>query len=76
MFGIYKKRKSPNPLNGVTKYVLILPLLMAIDVESGTSNINFKKNLESVFLKDLKRWDEDNLTENLAIKRQKILRAS
>jgi hypothetical protein len=39
------------------------------------SEINFKEMLESVFMKDLKTWNDDNLTENLAIKRKKKLAA-
>jgi hypothetical protein len=39
------------------------------------SEINFKEMLESVFMKDLKTWSDDNLTENLAVKRKKKLAA-
>jgi hypothetical protein len=39
------------------------------------SEINFKEKLESVFMKDLKTWSDDNLTENLAVKRKKKLAA-
>jgi hypothetical protein len=73
LFGNYKSRKSPNPLNGVTGYVMILPLLTRIDTETGKSSICFKSALETVFLKDLKQWKEDNLTENLTVKRRKLL---
>jgi hypothetical protein len=34
------------------------------------SNIDFKDALESVFMKDLKSWTDNNLTENLATKRK------
>jgi hypothetical protein len=37
--------------------------------------MNFKHALESVFMKDLKDWQNTNLTENLAVKRKKILAA-
>ncbi|MDR3266689.1 MAG: hypothetical protein LBT24_03865, partial [Tannerella sp.] len=73
VFGNYKIRKSPNSLNGVTRYVMILPLLTAINTKTGTSNICFKSALESVFLKDLKQWSDDNLTENMTVKRRKTL---
>jgi hypothetical protein len=55
---------------------MILPLLTKADTETGNSNIRFKSALESVFLKDLKQWKEDNLTENLIVKRRKLFIAS
>jgi hypothetical protein len=65
-------RQSMHKLsNEVTGYVMILPLLTKVDTETGNSNICFKSALESVFLKDLKQWKEDNLTENLTVKRRK-----
>jgi len=76
IFGYYKARKSPNTLNGVTLQVLLLPLITKIDTEKGTSTINFKTTLEHVFLKDLKGWKDNHLTENMAIKRNKLLLAS
>jgi hypothetical protein len=39
------------------------------------SVINFKEMLESVLIKVLRTWSDDNLTENLAIKRKKKLAA-
>jgi hypothetical protein len=72
LFGNYKSRKSSNPLNGVTGYVMILPLLTGVDTKTGKSTICFKRALETVFLKDLKQWKEDNLTENLTVKRRKL----
>jgi transposase-like protein len=76
LFGNYKSRKSPNSLNGVTRYVMILPLLTAINTETGTSNLCFKDALESVFLRDLEQWSDDNLTENLTVKRNEILNST
>lgn len=74
IFGKYKDRKSTNSLNGVTRFVLILPLLTKIDLGNRNSTICFKSALESVFLKDLTQWAKDNLTENMAVKRRKILK--
>jgi len=76
LFGNYKNRKSPNPLNGVTRYVMLLPLLTKINMQTSISTICFKDALESVFLKDLKQWSNDNLTENLTTKRRKVLNAA
>jgi hypothetical protein len=73
MFGAYKARKSPNALNGVTPYVLMLPLLTKVNPVSGCVRVDFKRALESVFLRDIDRWAEDNLSENLVVKRRKKL---
>ncbi|MDR1021900.1 MAG: hypothetical protein LBL94_01270 [Prevotellaceae bacterium] len=75
MFGYYKFRRSKNRLNGITSYVLLLPLLTRMGEVRKRSKINFKEALESVFMKDLKAWNDDNLTENLAVKRKKKLAA-
>jgi len=76
LFGSYKSRKSSNPLDGVTRQVMILPVLTRINPKTGISNICFKSALESNSLSDLKQWSYSNLTENLAVKRRKILNAA
>ena len=73
LFGAYKFRKSPNLLNGITPYVLVIPLMAAVGHEPKSSNLDFKGNLESVFMQDLFVWKENKLTENLTIKRRKKL---
>jgi hypothetical protein len=40
MFGTYKIRRSKNRLNGITPYVLILPLITQMGKEKKHSNIN------------------------------------
>jgi hypothetical protein len=70
MFGSYKFKKSKNQLNGITPYVLVLPLLTKMGEGYKPSPVDFKASLEGVFMKDLKTWKEDNLTENLAVKRR------
>jgi hypothetical protein len=37
--------------------------------------LDFKEALESVFLRDIDKWREDNLSENLAVKRSEKLNA-
>jgi transposase-like protein len=76
LFGYSKSRKSPNSLNGVTRQVLLLPLRTKVDAKTGTSNICFKSALETIFLKDLNTWQKKYLTENLTVKRSKLLMAS
>jgi hypothetical protein len=75
IFGYYKFRKSKNRLDGITPYVLLLPLVTHLEGVSKPSEMNFKHALESVSMKDLKNWQNTNLTENLAVKRKKILAA-
>ena len=75
MFGYYKFRKSPNPLNGVTTQILMLPVLTKINSQTGESGIDFKRALEGVFLRDLAEWRSKHLTENLVVKRTKTLMA-
>jgi hypothetical protein len=70
MFGKFKFRRSKNPLNGVTSYVLLLPLLTKMGAKGKPSRIDFKSSLEHVFMKDLTVWAKNNLTENLAVKRK------
>jgi len=73
LFGVYKFRKSRNSLNGITPYVLVLPVITAVGQEPKSSKLNFKRNLESVFMTDLTTWKENNLTENLTVRRKLLL---
>ena len=75
IFGGFKYRRSRNLLNGITPYVLVIPVMAAAGNKSEPSSLDFKENLESVFMKDLNQWKEDKLTENLAVKRRKKLAA-
>jgi hypothetical protein len=70
VFGFYKFRKSKNQLNGITPYVLVLPLLTKIGEGRKPSSIDFKSCLENVFMKNIVTWKTNNLTENLAVKRK------
>lgn len=76
LFGNYKGRKSSNPLDGVTSQVMIIPMLTKADAKTGASSVCFKSALEGVFLSDLRQWTNDNLTENLTVKRRGILNAA
>jgi hypothetical protein len=69
IFGFYKFRKSKNQLNGITPYVLVLPLLTKTGEGHKPSPVDFKFSLKNVFMKDPVTWKNDNLTENLAVKR-------
>lgn len=69
LFGFYKIRKACNTLHGVTPYVLVLPLLTKTDTEDSNINLNFRKAIQGVYMKDLKQWNKDHLIENQVVRR-------
>jgi hypothetical protein len=73
LFGIYKERKSPNSMNGVTKQIFFLPLLTEMKRKIPPDTTCFKHYLEDVFLKDLDLWKTNHLSENRVVKRNKLL---
>jgi hypothetical protein len=75
VFGSCKFRKSPNPLHGVTAYVLILPLLTKMNASGNGLDTNVKASLENVCMRDLHQWTKEHLTENQTVKRQKKITA-
>jgi len=64
LFGKYKARKSPNKLNGVTPFVLFLPLYTELSKDSKVKKFDFKEALENTTMKDVERWTEHNLKPN------------
>ena len=72
-FGIYKNKKSPNNLYGVTSLVLILPLYPNIVDYSVDKEQDFKERLAKVKLKDIDLWAKENLSENRVVLRSKTL---
>lgn len=52
-FGIYKSKRSPNKLYGVTSFVLTIPLYPKIANESVTKTIDFKERIVNVKLRDI-----------------------
>jgi transposase-like protein len=76
LFGVYKCRKSPNPLHGITPFVLFLPLHTRIGTKNGVVSFDFKSSLESVFMSDIDDWKNNKLLENQVCKRIKTLKAA
>jgi len=76
IFGVYKNRKSPNPLHGITPFVLFLPLYTRIGTKDDMVPFDFKSSLESVFMSDIDDWKKDKLPENLVRKRIKTLKVA
>jgi hypothetical protein len=76
IFGVYKDRKSPNPLHGVTPFVFLLPLYTRIGTKDSLSSFDFKKSLESIFMTDIYNWKKQKLSENMVYKRIKTLKVA
>ena len=72
-FGIYKGRKSPNKLYGVTSMVLMLPLFGKLAKTKTAETYDFKQRLENVKVQDIRKWEKQHLPDNLVAKREKIL---
>ena len=73
-FGIYKAKKSPNKLYGITSLALMIPLYPKIIEYSDTELQNFKVRLANVKLKEIDLWARENLTPNMASLRSKTLK--
>ena len=73
-FGYFKERKSDNRMYGVTSFVMILPLHTRLSTLESARDFDFKGCLEHTHSADLKAWSRQNLPENLAAKRVRILR--
>lgn len=74
-FGVFKDRKSPNHLYGVTPFVLFIPAYADIIGMHDCTSIDFKRIFSEYHLKDIKEWKEDNLLTNWVAERQKVLKA-
>lgn len=75
LFGVHKNRKSRNKLNGVTTSVLHLPAMTMLSNGHETKP-DFKEILENTSIKEIHQWADDNLTENLVVKRRETLKAA
>jgi hypothetical protein len=74
VFGMYKSRKSPNKLHGVTPFILFIPAYLQIKKEQSIGQFRFKERLERTRLKDIYDWKADNLSPNLVSKRTLTLK--
>lgn len=73
-FGIYKSKKSPNKLYGITPFALMIPLYPKVVNESVTKTFNFKERLVNVKLKDIDAWATEHLSKNWVTERTKTLK--
>jgi hypothetical protein len=65
IFGKYKYRKSPNKLNGVTPFILFVPIFSKLIENSSAKKFDFKSTLEEKRMKEINTWAKENLTLNL-----------
>lgn len=76
LFGKYKARKSFNKLNGVTPFILLLPIYTRLNDDAPNRRFDFKGALEDKRMEHLETWKKDNLTQNLVQLRSKYLKRS
>ena len=73
-YGIFKMKKSPNKLYGITPFVLLIPLYPKLVNKSVSDTFNFKERLVNVKLKDIDTWAAKNMSTNWVTERTKIFR--
>ena len=73
-FGIFKQKKSPNKLYGITPFVLFIPLHAKLENKSATKTFNFKERLCNVKLKDIYAFAEKHMSTNWVTERTKQLK--
>lgn len=72
-FGVFKGKKSPNKLYGVTSFVLFIPAYAKLASYKSAKNYNFKENLENLRVRQIREWASVHLPENLVVKRTRVL---
>ncbi len=65
LFGVYKARKSPNKLNGITPFILFAPIYTKLHNNSQSKRFDFKTALEEKRMRHIDDWAKENLTQNL-----------
>lgn len=68
-FGVFKARKSPNKLYGVTSFVLFLPAHAQMASDKSPDDYKFKEHLENIKIWQINEWANTYLTKNLVCKR-------
>lgn len=74
LFGRYKARKSSNKLNGVTPYILFVPIYTRLSKDSQARKFDFKATLEDKRIWEIDAWAKKNLSPNLVQLRTKQLK--
>lgn len=74
ILGIYKRRKSPNKLLGVTPFILFLPALIQFMRNKKGKGYAVKRHLENIKLAYVKEWGKIFSKNNLVNKRINTLK--
>ena len=74
IFGRYKTRKSTNKLNGVTPYILFVPIYVQLINENQAQRFDFKAALEDKRIGEVETWARKNLSPNLVQLRTKQMK--
>lgn len=59
---------------GVTGFILVMPPEISLGSLLKSRKVDFKAALERNRIADVKAWEKENLPENLAAKRARVLR--
>lgn len=73
-FGVFKQKKSPNKLYGITPFILFIPLHAKLENKSATKTFNFKESLCNVKLKDIDTFAKKHISTNRVAIRTKQLK--
>lgn len=73
-FGVFKQKKSPNKLYGITPFVLFIPLHAKLKNDTVTKTFNFKERLCNVKLKDIDAFAKKHMSINWVTERTKQLK--
>lgn len=73
-FGIYKGKKSPNKLYGITPFVFLIPLYPKLVTSPLLKKLKFKERLVNVKLKDIDAFAMKYMSKNWVTERTKALR--
>lgn len=74
IFGRYKARKSSNKLNGVTSFVLFIPIYTRLIHKKQARSFDFKLALKERRMAEIEAWSQKNLSPNLVQLRTKQLK--
>lgn len=63
-FGVFKYRKAPDKLVGVTSFILLIPIHTRLQQAADSKPFDFKGALEATSMKDLDVWKKETLQVN------------
>lgn len=73
-FGVYKDKKSPNKLFGITPFILFIPLHFKLMNEPVIKTFNFKERLFNIKLRGIDTFSKMYMSTNWVTVRTKNLK--